>query len=588
MDGIMKLRSMSTTLMLFLAISLVGCSSNKKTSTDEYGPIAREFASIYMTIHPLTGSSLGFTAADSSLFTFSTDEINVVKTRLGILKKRIESTSFKNLSDEEKENIDLVMLWIKGEMFALNELKAHSYNPLIYCSAIDDALFQTLCRPHKPYRGEAARYLKRVSRIPALISSARTNLDRASEVDLGLAIESMDSTLSRAVMIDELFTERYEKSPSKTLSSTIDSISAFRTFLSKRINNEPRSRNIIGAENLSKILLYDEYVTADQNALINDAERLIDRLKARRGSLLRSIKLRDQLLGEKKNERKTDVAKKAASSKGANELETSLERFYDSRGNEQDLIRLYRTINKLGNGSVLKSNKVPVRAYRIESPWRYCRPGKNPILSPERRRCAGTCPFILNCCGRGRTELVIAYSSVWANSGDEEILFNLLKGSSRIFAPVFSICTSGDTVRAILRSSTYIYGLYYEEMGQMIERFPLKKEELSIRFIDEKITELAMMIASLQLNSGATTLSEAENNLARLAGMTGEEAARGARIASCCPSTSLRGISIVLLDKLYKTISMRFDVKNPRKMLRKEMLKYRGMPLMMILKKENE
>ena len=104
---------------LILLLLLAGCSekSSIDITRESFDRIAEDAASLYAEIHPLRASRLGIEAADSILFTFSSEEIEHALITIDTLKAAVSALAADDLDDNRIDESTLLRDWMKGETF---------------------------------------------------------------------------------------------------------------------------------------------------------------------------------------------------------------------------------------------------------------------------------------------------------------------------------------------------------------------------------------------------------------------------------------------------------------------------------------
>jgi len=562
-------------LTIILALALLeGCSQKKKDTHLLYHRFSREFVSLYSRINPISASSLGIRSTDPNLFTFKREEIDSLLTRLKQLEEKIDELRGLDSEEYEKENLILILYWLRGEMYALEKLESYSYNPILYTWVIEKALFDIPERTDKPYRGEYEAYIKRISKLEELTAEAKKNLAQRD-------------------YLREVLLERYGKYPEDTLSAIFKSIKELEEDFKGRLNSEPRSRTILGLEELSKIVLYDECINIDPNSLIKDAERMIRTLRVRRNSLLKKIELKEATKGEKGGLNEASAKKDSRRKSKIEEKIISLVSTFvsvsgENSDEEKKISALYNALDAaISRGNPL-AKKISKKVKRAAAPSRSCSIAKSYLLSLPVPRKERVCAVTSTVFTGGVPTVTLLYDSNLSSLSAERIIYSLLAQTPTILRPRLTLLGNADTVRTLLISETYQYGWHFVKMRKLIDKLPIMKDKLSVILADEKIKALARMIVSLELNSGTITLDEAKEKFIELTGTPAEEAENEVILASTTPSSIYPGASIVIVDKIYRLLSSRIDIKDPRRELEKTLTLYPNLPLMLILEKVKE
>jgi hypothetical protein len=606
-----------------LALALPGCGTGKKAERDEkaYAGLVAETISLYEHIEPLRASSLGMTRCDSLLFTFSDEEVASALARLRKLESRYSSFGAASLAPRDIDNIEVIAYWLRGEIFALADMKSFRFNPLIYCWAAEQALWEIPSRQTPPHPGELAAYRVRIRKIPSLFANARRLLDNPAEAHTRFAAARLDSIAAGFGRLEAAIMTRYDDSPAAELDEARSAVESFHRFVADSLASRSLGRTILGTENLSKIFLYDELLNADPNTIMGKAESSMRRLQSLKGSLERRIEF-------EKNGGKIapDVGPPgppapAAGGRGAATKRPSLQAFAAAarpktapasspvapkqqpvrrerplvlpksggpRADERFDVRINRLYNELAAGSAstfgAKAGPRLVIEYpaHVDYPMHISKlpyaavPPAGPLLS----QIYFTEPFNGPQC--------LPYGIFSSGAGaldDDELRLALLRALPGALEPDADRCAEKDTVRAIFSSGVFREAWFY--LGERDRTANMKTADpiLNMRLLDDEIRALAIMVVVFRIHGGAMTSQEGADYLAQSAGMSGEEASKEVLAASISPGLAYRGIAMVLVENMMETISYVNGIQRPEQQMKKLLLENRDLPLPLIEKK---
>ena len=507
-------RTVSLLLLSALAATLfaAGCGGNRETAGDGagYRALRSEALGLYLDMHPLRGSRMGSRECDSLLYTYSTEEIRLSNSRLSDLEGNLKTLPTAGLDMRQIEDSRLLLNWIRGERFALSELRYYRFNPLLYHWILEETLWSIPLRIDPPYEGEFEAYEKRRLRIPALLRNAAGNMKDPSRLHIELASQRIRRLLENLPALEGLLGRRYGRGIAMP-DSIARSITGFLGFLEGTLSSQTRGNMILGTENISKIFRYGERIELDPSGLIGEAEKEFRRLK-------------------------TELAA----------LEHNVEAVPDETGT--DLRQVLERVRELETGTGLAKRSPPEIGLAP-------RPAPQPELTknvnlgipiPESKPASlmTTSPLSADPC---------AQLLLYDETGSNELLlhyYSLLALSTR--ASERRLCTEVDSVRTLLGSELYTHIVRFLEVEDLIDAFPDKRYSLRIMLVREKILALARMTVLFEIHAGTMTTETAIDYLMEKVALDLEEATAEVMTATYAPATAHPGIALLYLDRMIK------------------------------------
>jgi len=583
-----KLYIFTLIAILFTSIPQ-GCSRKNDESKSPYSRIVEEITNLYSSVNPLIASELGLSSADSNLFVFDRVEIDSILQRTKHIRKELESLKNLNFDEYYADNLIIAQLWLKGLEYSLERLRSYSFSPVLYTWSIERALFGTQSAQRATIRANYENFLSRINRIENLVNNAKNNLSNTGSTELRVAVEMLDSLLSKENQLKTTLNEKYGYFPEDTLKNAFESIKSLKMRFEELLNEEPKNRNILGMEELSRVFIYDEYINVAPNSLVRDGEKMIRILKVKRNSL------KQKLLFKRRSEEKSKYDKgviesqksrKNSRRKIEEEILAQSEKLLSGQIEEEELLKLYNLCNNLirkpfgrkGIGWDLTILNYPGNQFF----------NKNPMLTIQYsdKEIIYAIPPLATKTNKNKVRII--YSSVNGKPDRIELIYRLLSVLPQALLPDIKLYSRNDTLRTLLRSQTYRHMWYFNQTERMIRGFPVLKDTLSVMLLDEKIKALARMVITIELCAGLTTIEEAKEKYKDLTEADEEESAREAVLASIFPSRAYRGASLIISDRLFRLLSSKINLGNTEKEFEKALKRYPYLPAMMILEKCKE
>lgn len=548
-----------------------GRDSGEKSTKDSFNSLRRGSLDLYFQLHPLRTSRIGITCTDSLLFTFSPDELSRQTRRIDSLLTLFSSLPAAALNENDIEESTLMIYWLRGESFALEKLRNHERNPVLYCWMIDEALFGIPSRGGEPGENEFIDYCKRIDQIPILLRNAGAYLKNPAELHVTTAVGRLSDLLDRFSTLEKILLKRYGKLPA-SITGIRGSISAFRDHLSEEIIPIAHGRHIMGIEDLSDLLKFSEHLDIDLDQFITDAEKSIKQQKSQINSIIKT----PLYVLNPANVQETDLENYGltAGSPIQKDLpETDInavlsdieeragaEHLFDPKGKHTaDIIRT--SIPAL-------PEDLPVNPYLIipeyipgDLTWAVCSPGTD-----------------------GSPEISILIDPQLEGLDYPQIIFHMINASSPVVNARYSLCAKSRTKR-IFASRLYMLGWKTLNLKDLTTLDPDNKLPLRKLYLEKTNLELARMLVVLKLHSGRSTIDASIDFLIEELGMTRDEAEAEVAIASSTPSTGFPGIALTMMANIARKEAAVKRKPDPRKRIRKMMLENAGVPLPLILEK---
>ncbi len=552
-------------------------------SRRQYHAIVQGSVHLYSRLHPLRSSRLDLYGADSILFTFAPEEIEGLGEEIERLLNEVSGIQPAYLDEAAVDNLTLIMNWLKGERFALGELALYRKNPLLYCWVAEEALYGIPSRIEPPYDGEREAYEKRIARIPLLLENAMRLLKNPAAPHVSLAAERTAALREALGSLEERLVSRYGEEVAG-LGDVRRALGEFSFFLDDDLSQRAHGSIIIGTENLTRILLYDESLTIDPGWIEREGERAIERSRARAAAIRKRIEAIAEMTGSMEPKASGLDSVLLAWESGRTE---GPDRARPAGITESVVMHDLETLDAIAVGIFRAGGGAPaptvVRGMEIEH--RQLTPS-NPYLtlpSPEPARLfiIPPSPF-----GQKPCDEYIVHRARNAPPGPVDYEYALLGVLQPVRESGRHLCLSADTVRTILSSETFRDGWRNIHIRDIINHLGVQKPVLELLLLEENIRALARMQVVFRLQAGTFTREAAIAYLMKsVDGLSPQEARSDYLLASASPLVAYRGISLLLIDEMLKLSQFSRGDDSPRYPLRDLLLRNSGLPLSLIMEK---
>ena len=245
--------------------------------------LASEYLSERLAFYPVEATIAGHHRNDGSLGDFTGEEMQTRLVRLRDLRQRILGLDLTKLSRSEYIDALLLTNAVKAEIHELDEVASWKRSPLFYSEIIRSGISSLLNRQvlSEP---QIESLLSRLDQIPLLLEAGRSNLDGPPRlwVEEGIAdlrrcrglIQDLPTALGKDFSPRKL-AQLGERSRQATRS-----VREFILYLEEEVLPQAPPSFALGAESLSRLLLYHEMVDTPLDSLRRKGEESILEIQA--------------------------------------------------------------------------------------------------------------------------------------------------------------------------------------------------------------------------------------------------------------------------------------------------------------------
>jgi uncharacterized protein (DUF885 family) len=233
----------------------------------------RYFDEVVFRYDPVQGTSAGFHQYDTQLPSGSRAEVQAEVAALKEYETEVQNFDPRGLSPFVAADRELVLAQIRGQLLALENIRAWEKNPDVYSSGASNAIFTIMSRTFAPAPERLKSAIAREKLIPHLFQSARENLTNPPKVYTEVALEQLPGIVSffekdvpaafKDVKDPQLLAE-FKKSNQ----AVIEGLNSYQKWLKNDLLPRSHGDFRIGAENYRKKLLYDEMVDTPLDRLL--------------------------------------------------------------------------------------------------------------------------------------------------------------------------------------------------------------------------------------------------------------------------------------------------------------------------------
>lgn len=267
-------------LLLALSTGLAGCQKSDSNEAD-FTKLADEYVDVFLANNPGGAVYLGFHDYDGELIIPAADTIARQLAQLRQYDSTFARLDTTKLSVDEQVDYKLLTASIKNDIYAIVDRKIYA-NPMTYGVNLSSYIERNFAPP-----AERARSVVAITRqLPAYFAVARQNLGKNPPREyVEVAIEALRGTANYMQNdIPKAFTSVSDATVQADLKASLkqgaDATNTFADYLTKSVLPTARGSFAIGADNYRKMLLYNEWLTADPDSLLQMGLDQLTREKA--------------------------------------------------------------------------------------------------------------------------------------------------------------------------------------------------------------------------------------------------------------------------------------------------------------------
>ena len=141
-------------------------------------------------LHRYHGASL-----DDALDDYSPAGIEASRALLNDIQSRLAQFDVRSLDAEQRVDRDMISDALSESRLELEEIQSHRHNPTVYVELLGNGLFTPYVLQYAPLAERYEHIIGRLSKVPALIRQAQTNLQDSPEVWNRVAQEENDGNI---------------------------------------------------------------------------------------------------------------------------------------------------------------------------------------------------------------------------------------------------------------------------------------------------------------------------------------------------------------------------------------------------------
>jgi uncharacterized protein (DUF885 family) len=276
---------------LLLCLCLAGRVAGKNPEGSNSAPgdaafkaLAEKFIEGYLAWRPLTATAEGVHTYDGQITDFSAESVKTELARLKEFDRALAAMDIRALSPGPAYDSRILHAQIKTEIFAFEDLRTYSDNPMTYATALDVNTY--IKRDFAPLEKRARFIVSILERAPEVFKAARSNLNpKLPKPHVELAIDEASGAIDflKKDLVAALgpITNRDLKIEfEKANAAAISEFEGYVSYLQQEKLPGATEQFALGREKFARMLEYGEMVTLTPEELLDVARRELKRKQA--------------------------------------------------------------------------------------------------------------------------------------------------------------------------------------------------------------------------------------------------------------------------------------------------------------------
>ncbi|HZY09682.1 MAG TPA: DUF885 family protein, partial [Bacteroidota bacterium] len=245
-------------------------TSFAQTEDAEFDQIVADFLKKYFVANPISATTIGFHDYDSMLDDVSFTSFQLQLRGLSTIERRLGTVEIKKLSKEKYIDYQVLSETIDEIFFSIEELREHTWNPLVYTEAIGNSIAGLIYQDFAPLEERLRNAIERAKQVPDFLYKAKENLSEAPRMHVETAIQQNQGNIK--IFKDELTKAGSTARPEiqteirSAIKIAIAALENFETFLQKSLLPKAMKDPRIGKDLFQKKLTFTlkSNLTAEQ------------------------------------------------------------------------------------------------------------------------------------------------------------------------------------------------------------------------------------------------------------------------------------------------------------------------------------
>lgn len=276
--------------ILVSAILLSSCGPKTQPAALDFNRLTEDFVYGMLSLSPVSATAAGYHShngvpLDELLDDYSQEGLEAQRHFLHEFETRLTQASTGTLSTRQKTDIGIMRNASTLALLELDTIQGFKHNPTIYVELLGNALFTPYTLHYAPEEERFRQIVRRMEKIPALLSQAKANLVDSPEVWNRVAMEENEGNID---LIDKTLREKVPEaqkaSYDRAAESAIASLKDFNGFLKNTLAKKPSDWRL-GKDKYAKKFAATLVVAESPEQLLAEAEADLQKVRAEMAKL---------------------------------------------------------------------------------------------------------------------------------------------------------------------------------------------------------------------------------------------------------------------------------------------------------------
>lgn len=269
-----------------IAMSSVNANSASPQSfkKESFSALADEFIDFKCRNNPDWATVLGIHKYDDQAPDLTREGIEKEISELKNFEKSFAAIDSKDLSAQEKIDLQLIDAQVKSDLLELADIRAWENNPDTYSSQASSMVYDLISRDFAPLNERIKLVIAREKKINAMLDAGKKNLKNPPKIYTEVALEQMPGIIdlfrnSIAEKLKGVSDEKLQAEFQTSNKAVIAQLEDYQKFLKEQVLPQSKGNFAIGEQNYIKKLRYDEMEERSIDELLSVGEKEMKRLQ---------------------------------------------------------------------------------------------------------------------------------------------------------------------------------------------------------------------------------------------------------------------------------------------------------------------
>ncbi|HEX4504691.1 MAG TPA: DUF885 family protein, partial [Alphaproteobacteria bacterium] len=257
---------------------MLGAASAHAADASAFQKLVSDWYQEDFRVHPMTAGYAGVHRYDGKMEEVSAASHEAERKRLHGWLDKFGAVDPKSLPQKDADDREVLIGKVQARLLEEEDIQMWRHDPGAYSGLVTEAVFQTIKRDYAPLPERMRYAIEREQRIPELLATAKTVIDKPPRVYVDVALENIDGAVGFfESSVPEAFKPVADKALQKQLADVnakaLTALKDYRDWL-KSIQPAANGSYALGAEKYSRKLAYEEMVDMplDQVLAVGEAQ----------------------------------------------------------------------------------------------------------------------------------------------------------------------------------------------------------------------------------------------------------------------------------------------------------------------------